>query len=109
MAVFNDLDPRFQPWARALYLYAESIGARPRVTSTFRSIREQRRLFEEFQAGRSRFPVARPGNSLHNFGLAFDMVSRSAPFQRHLGQVWDSAGFRWGGNFNDAPHFAIRR
>jgi len=45
---------------------------RPTVTSGFRSFRKQAQLRAAWEAGRSRFPANRPGDSSHNFGLAWD-------------------------------------
>jgi hypothetical protein len=46
------------------------------VTSGLRTREEQEKLYRESQSGRSSFPAAAPGNSLHERGLAID-VSRS--------------------------------
>lgn len=66
--------------------WARSFGMRPKITSTTRSWANQRRLRDKFescvQAGRfpsppdCRFPANRPGDSAHQFGLAFDSVVR---------------------------------
>lgn len=104
MSVFSDLDPRFRPWARWLYKTAETYGLRPRVTSTYRSLSEQRRLYNLYLRGQHPLPVAPPGASLHNYGLAFDMVSAN---QEWLGVVWEAVGGRWGGRFRDPVHFSV--
>lgn len=100
--MFAELHPELRPWARHLYQTAERYGLRPRITSTYRSISTQRRLYNEYRAGRRAFPVAPPGRSLHNFRLAFDMVSDNNDW---LGQVWEYWGGRWGGRFRDPIHF----
>ncbi len=43
------------------------------INSSYRSIEEQKILYEQYQAGRRIKPVARPGRSNHNFGLAVDV------------------------------------
>lgn len=86
------LDPRFRPWAEALVEVARRYGLRPTVTSTYRTIREQQRLYSEYLAGRHPYPVARPGTSLHNYGLAVDLVSSDNAW---LGEVWRSWGGQW--------------
>jgi len=81
----------------------------PRITSGFRSISEQQILFDRRQAvlaGRlppsaQRFPVARPGSSAHNFGLAVDFVVDS--HADWLGAVWANQGFPW--TARDRVHF----
>ncbi len=95
------LDRRFQPYARALVDVARQYGLDPRVTSTYRSLTEQRRLYARFRAGKHPLPVAVPGTSLHNYGLAIDLVSRDNPW---LGKVWHYWGGRWGGA-RDPVHF----
>ncbi len=100
--MFSDLRPEFRPWATWLYRVAEFNRLRPRVTSTYRSFSQQERLYRDYLQGRSRYPAARPGASLHNFGLAFDMVSDNL---EGLGHVWESVGGRWGGRFRDPIHF----
>jgi len=49
-------------------------GVTPIITSAFRSWTEQAALRRKFEAGQSRFPANRPGDSAHNYGLAFDAV-----------------------------------
>jgi len=51
---------------------ARAYGLEPVVTSGFRSFREQARLRSAWERGLSRFPANRPGDSSHNFGLAWD-------------------------------------
>jgi len=105
MSVFASLDPNLRPWAKGLYDVAREYGLRPRVHSTFRGNREQALLYRRFLEGRSSLPAAPPGRSLHNFGHAFDMTSDVPGAQDWLGAVWESWGGRWGGRFNDSPHF----
>jgi hypothetical protein len=103
MGTFRDLDPRFQPYARYLYDYAQWLGVRPRITSTYRSISHQRRLYNEYQRGERSLPVAKPGCSQHNYRLAFDMVSDD---NEELGAEWRSLGGYWGGP-KDPVHFGV--
>lgn len=105
MSAFSSLDPGLRPWADWLYRVAQFYRLNPRVTSTRRSRTEQAILYRSFLRGESRFPAAPPGRSRHQFGLAFDMVVDDPEAQAWLGAVWESAGGRWGGRFNDPPHF----
>lgn len=105
MAAFSDLDPTLRPWAQALYNVASRYGLRPRVTSTYRSVQEQRILYDRYKRGLSALPAAQPGRSLHNWRLAFDLVVDGAEAQAWLGAVWEAWGGRWGGRFNDPVHF----
>lgn len=94
-------------------------GVRLRFTSTFRTNEEQDVLF----AKRPKVTNAKGGQSIHNYGLAFDMVilkdldgngtfeTASWEIDRYWKQVADyfkSKGWEWGGdwqNFKDNPHF----
>jgi D-alanyl-D-alanine carboxypeptidase. len=80
--------------------YLASIGVPARVTSTVRSRAEQERLY----AGRAhnRYPVARPGTSAHERGLAFDI---SAPewALTMAGLMAPTWGLRW--SAADPVHF----
>jgi len=79
-------------------------GLNPRVTSTYRSYAQQKTLYQNFLAGRSRFPAAPPGRSLHQAGRAFDMVVNQEWGYAALGGLWRQIGGRWGGNA-DRIHF----
>ena len=101
--MFGTLDPRLRPWAAWLYEVAELNRLRPRVTSTFRSFSQQQRLVERFESGEQQLPVAAPGCSEHQFGLAWDMVTDDNPA---LGRLWNSVGGTWGGR-GDPVHFGV--
>lgn len=96
------LDPRFRPYAEALVSIARQYRLNPRVTSTYRSIAEQTALYREYLAGRHPYPVAPPGQSMHNYGLAFDMVSEDNAW---LGAVWNVWGGKW--SVSDDIHFSV--
>lgn len=74
------------------------------VTSGFRSWAEQKRLRERYESGRSRWPANRPGDSAHNYGLAFDSVTEPWA-QEWWTQVRELAGFRV--LANDTPHAEV--
>lgn len=93
----------FQPYAQALVDVARDHHLNPQITSTFRSIGRQKALYEARQRGDHPLPVAPPGCSYHNYGLAFDMVADDLPW---LGRVWQSWGGVWGGK-SDPVHFQI--
>jgi len=108
-ASLRGLDRRFRPWADYLLAVARASGFGVRVTSGFRSMAEQQRLYDLRQAGSHPLPVAPPGRSFHNYGLAFDAVVEYPPGgQAALGRFWESLGGRWGGD-RDPVHFSIRR
>jgi LAS superfamily LD-carboxypeptidase LdcB len=96
------LDPAFLPWAKALIDAAERYAPPVEVTSTFRSYAEQHRLYQEWVAGRHPYPVAPPGKSAHNYGMAVDLVSSD---NNWLGGVWRY----WGGVWSptDEIHYGV--
>ena len=88
----GSLSEDFRPWAVWLFDVARHYQLHPVVTSGYRSVAKQEQLYRRFLAGQSQFPAARPGCSLHNYGLAFDMVTDNNPW---LGKVWQSVGGQW--------------
>lgn len=105
MASLNDLVPELRDPARALVDAAGRAGLLPRVTSTVRTSSEQRRLYNRFLAGQSGYPVAPPGTSAHEYGMAFDMVVSPMDALADVGYTWQT----WGGGWNgaDAVHFEL--
>jgi len=107
---FRQLQPWVQPYAQYLYDVALYNGMSPVVTSTYRSDQRQAVLYERWKRGLSDLPAAPPGKSLHNHGLAFDLVAdRGAGYnsvqQRQLGAFWSSMGGGW---FESDPvHFQV--
>ena len=82
---------------------ARRAGVSFRVTSGYRSIAHQRLLYARRAAGLQRYPVAKPGTSTHNYGLAFDAVSDR---QSDLIQLATRLGLVWAGP-KDPVHFQI--
>ena len=77
-------------WALAV---AAHYGVPVTVTSVRRSRRKQAALRRAWEEGRSRWPANRPGQSAHEFGMAWD----SAVPQQYLAwwvHVRELAGFR---------------
>lgn len=92
-----------RPYFRWLVDVADALGLDPRVTSTIRSRAEQQRLYDNYLRGQSQFPAAPPGSSLHERGLAIDLVSRDNAL---LGRVWRHyVGGRW--SPSDAVHYDL--
>lgn len=102
-----ELDERLRSPADLLVSVAEMVGLKPVVTSARRSYRVQARLYRDYLEGRSRYPAAKPGTSLHERGLAFDITVEPMEALTVLGQIWESfgPGFKWGGRFKDPIHF----
>lgn len=86
-----------------LYDVAESAGLRPRITSTRRTRAQQVRLYNRWLDGLQPYPVARPGTSRHERGLAMDLVTTD---NAALGAWWRSEGGRWVGP-KDPVHFDL--
>lgn len=74
---------------------AGELGIQVRITSSYRSVMEQRSLFRRFGQGRA----ARPGESYHNYGLAVDVATSPPDALDELGAIAEDHGLRWGGRF----------
>jgi peptidoglycan L-alanyl-D-glutamate endopeptidase CwlK len=121
--------PNYRAKLEAEYLEINSqlpIGVRLRFTSVLRTNKEQDDLFDQ---GRTKGgPIVtnnKGGQSIHNYGGAFDIVilldeDNNGSFEK---AVWNGAhfnkvvnffkekGYEWGGNwkFKDAPHFQLKK
>ena len=71
-AILDGLVPEVRDGANYALDIAEWYGIPVTPTSGRRSRTEQRRLYQRFLAGGSRFPAAPPGTSAHEHGMAFD-------------------------------------
>ena len=97
------LDPQVRPYFQWLLDVGHWLGLNPRVTSARRSRADQARLYAAYQRGENRYPVARPGTSLHELGLALDLVSKDNEL---LGRYWKQyIGGRW--TPRDAVHYDV--
>lgn len=111
MASLKTIHPELMPYAQYIYDVARLSGLAPNITSVYRDSAQQAGLYRDWIAGRSRFPAAPPGNSMHEKRLAFDMTVNDFSFLTDLGQIWKGFGpnFRWGGDFKkprpDPIHF----
>lgn len=101
--LFRGLQPWLIPYAEYLYAVAEHNGLAPRVTSVFRSFAKQSVLYDRYLRGAHPLPVAPPGRSKHNYGLAFDMVVTNPAA---LGAFWQRMGGRWGTS-RDPVHYEV--
>lgn len=125
------LHPKAQPVVTAFVEEAQKLAAERGlqyvVISGLRSWEEQERLYAQgrTQAGKV-VTNARPGSSMHNYGLAVDLgvfqgkvyLDDGTPAQQKVADTMhrDAAviakrhGLRWGGDFRsiyDAPHFEL--
>ena len=92
MANLSDLEPWLAPYAKWFRNHLEGAGEHPRVTSVHRSRRVQEVLYERYKRGATKFPVAPPGMSWHEYRRAFDMVvdhpARAGDLWRRMGGSW---------------------
>lgn len=79
-------------------------GMRVTITSQFRSVEKQALLRRRFEQGLSKFPAARPGLSMHNYGFAFDAVVTAGGTQKDLGRIAARHQLIWAGPA-DSVHF----
>ena len=113
MADLNTLHPQLIPWAKWLRDVGKYYDGRLVVTSAFRSMRKQQELYCKWRSGKSPYPAAPPGQSMHNYGLAFDMARigvnpRQDPLLAYLGEVWQMVGGVYGKEA-DPVHFGLTR
>lgn len=98
------MDARVRPFAEYSHQIADYYGIPVTITSVYRSIQEQRALYLKRQAGQHPYPVAPPGASAHNFGMAWDSY-----VQPEHQDDWDAIR-RWVGFYvpeNDRIHGAV--
>jgi len=113
MATLNGLNPQLVPWAKWLLQAGRYYDSRLVVTSGFRDIAKQAKLYEAYIRGQSSIPAAPPGRSMHNYGLAFDLARIGVdPFRDQLlvwlGTLWVHVGGSYGGP-RDPVHFGVTR
>lgn len=101
MIALAGLDARLRPYAERAIEYAHRLGVTVEVTSVRRSEDEQRRLYQRWLAGKNRYPVARPGESAHQYGAAWDSTVK--PEHQDL---WNAIrrAFGWNVPGNDLVH-----
>lgn len=124
------MHPKLRGELKEQYLQINTVlpnRCRLRITHTYRSHAEQDALF----AKRPKVTNAKGGQSIHNYGLAFDIVllydldgngsfetaswDEKLDFDKKNGSEWmqvvdffKSKGWSWGGDwtsFRDSPHF----
>lgn len=97
------LHPKLRTIGRNLPRVAKSLGFQARVTSGYRSTATQRKLYIKYINGQHPYPVAPPGSSDHEKGLALDVVSTDLD---KLVALLTSVGLFWGGQY-DPIHFSM--
>lgn len=105
--------PNLQTKAVTLLEMAKADGITLLITQGLRTFAEQGALFKK----RPKVTNARGGQSMHNYGVAFDVavmvngkISWDEKLYRGLGKYADAVGLDWGGRwrFVDYPHFQLK-
>lgn len=114
------LHPIFRPKAEAFLKAANTAGLDVLVYCTLRTMQEQADLYAQGRTKPGRIITnARPGQSAHNFGLAFDGApliggkidwDPENPVWDLYGKVATDSGLEWAGNwvsFKEYPHIQL--
>ncbi len=104
----NGLDPDLRAAMQDLQQWLGSQRIILTITSTLRSTRDQKFLWDRYQAGNSGgLPAAPPGHSAHEYGWAFDAIVSPVEYQEAVGTAWEQNwGGKWG-NRRDPVHFEL--
>lgn len=109
----NGLHPELRPWAEELVRQLRAAGYRATITSVRRSRSQQAALYARWLRGENPYPVAPPGSSAHELGLAWDMDVRggASPNGQDAAPVAGSVWRSWGGTWapSDRVHFGLPR
>lgn len=112
----EDLLPPVAARCRQFIRKCDEAGIDVIITSTYRSIEEQNKLYQQ---GRSRpgnrVTNAKGGDSFHNWRVAFDFAPlkngkidwNDVDLFKRCGEIAESCGLEWGGRwtkFRDFPH-----
>lgn len=89
--------------ARNLPRVAREYGINAQITSGYRSRAQQAKLYSDYINGYSQYPANPPGYSMHEKGMAIDVV---ADDQDALTDLLTGAGLVWGGP-SDPIHYQI--
>lgn len=118
--IVRDLDklhPYVKELAEKLLAKCKEAGIKIIITETLRSKERQQQLYNQGRTTPGKIVTnAKPGDSIHNYGLAFDIVpveNGKALWNRYdlfkkVGKIGVGLGLTWGGNwrsFKDYPHF----
>ena len=111
--LISQLHPSIQSKARKFIDLAKQNGFDLRITSGYRSIEEQNRLYAQGRTAPGNIVTnARGGDSFHNFGLAFDVVDKVKGYNidwAGLEKIGNEAGLEHGDRgYTDLPHFQYR-
>lgn len=101
------VDPELREAFDNLQIAVSQAGGQFTLTSTIRTFREQKFLYERFLKGESGgLPAAPPGHSAHEYGWAFDAVTSPWEWQPDVGELFRQMGGVWGAK-RDPVHFEL--
>lgn len=111
----KDLLPLVALKADQLISRMAKLGYPIRVVEGFRTFERQDELYAQGRNGDTRPKVtnAKAGESLHNYGVAFDIVFRKEGYDGPwdlVGKEGEALGLEWGGRWTelvDKPHFQL--
>jgi len=117
----EDLHPLVQAKCRAHIAACEAAGIYLLITSTYRSPEEQAALYAQGRTAPGKIVTrAKPGQSMHNYRLAYDVVplrngkpvwgtsGEDAKLWAMVGELGEAQGLEWAGRwakFRESPHF----
>lgn len=116
----NTLHPLVRAKAKEFVIRAEKeLGIKLRVVSALRTWAEQEELYAKGRTKSGKIVTnAKAGRSLHNYGLAIDVVEIKGGKAiwnnsnwKKIADLGKSIGFEWGGDwksFKDKPHFEMK-
>lgn len=106
-ANLDQLDPQVRQRLMIALDELRRRGINYNVTSGYRSSEKQAELWRD--RATNPFPVAPPGTSKHERGLAFDMTLADESQRPAANTVMEKHGFRWGGTFKrpDPIHYEM--
>jgi D-alanyl-D-alanine carboxypeptidase len=120
LSLIQTLQPPVQPIALSFLAKCEDAGIPCSVVQGTRSFAEQQKVYDQGRTTPGAVVTkARPGDSYHQYGLAFDVVpdayknmpdwNPSGPYWVQIGQIGESLGLTWGGRWlsPDEPHFEL--
>jgi len=107
-ASLDQLDPDLRQAWLELQQWLGSQRVILTTTSTVRSSRDQKFLWDRYQQGKSGgLPAAPPGHSAHEYGWAVDGLVTPVEYQEAVGKAWEQMwGGKWG-NRRDPVHFEL--
>jgi peptidoglycan L-alanyl-D-glutamate endopeptidase CwlK len=111
----NDLHPKVQTLCKQFIEECNEAGITILITSTFRDIASQNRLFAQGRTLPGRIVTnARGGDSFHNYRVAFDFVPLVAgkaqwndiPLFKRCGGIAKGVGLEWAGDWKRFKEYA---